>query len=173
MKKQLVILATFATLLALLALPISKADESNEQYNDHQPELQEETLLECRVQFNDASTPIDGLYKVLRFGDTLFARYRHAPERELLQTDDVIFKRYTSDDLDQLNQNGLLDQLVASAGTQRSLVNEVVYYGIEETDTTEGFFEMNVYRLFTIGGIGLGKVARLHNQTDNLFNKCQ
>ncbi len=107
---------------------------------------------ECKLKYTDqANHPdsrgeIDGLYRIERDGDSLFARYRHQPTRDMVRTDDVAFNHITgNDELDRYNHDGLVDLLLSIAGISRSELKSINYYGIDQKD--DGPFEMELWKL--------------------------
>ena len=121
-------------LLMSLLLPSAKASG-----------LVDTIQVECRLKYADQRNEVDGLYKVERDGDSLFARYRHHPSRDLLRTDDVTFKHVSEGALDHYNQNGLVDLLVSVAEINRAELKSINYYGIDQRD--DGTFEMQLWKL--------------------------
>ena len=110
-------------------------------------EVYEQVVVECSLIRTIDSENISGLYRVIRFGDTLFADYKHRVEGDLRRTDDVYFKVYLKEDFDELEASGLLALLESETGWSQDNMTSIRYWGIEES--ADDHFEMQLWQVTT------------------------
>ena len=142
--------------------------------------LAEETLVSCNYTVEEETLKEHVSYLVLRDGDRLYSRYRESESREFTITDDIIYRLFENEKLDELKAEGKVAPIAAALETTEDKINSITFYGVDQFDPDEDEdegegeeeeekFKMILWKAKSSLGTWLGTVA----QTDEgLTHRC-